>query len=81
MESLRVMGFVDVFCAFPRLYKIFQKLKKHLLNNPIDVLICVDYPGFHLRLAKALRKKGLKGKSCNMSLQTVWAHGKSGSKP
>ncbi len=76
MEQLQVMGFVDVLLAFPRLYRIFQRVKRHILETKPDTVVCVDYPGFHLRLAEKLRKEGFKGKIVQYISPTVWAHGK-----
>jgi lipid-A-disaccharide synthase len=39
-------------------------------------VLTIDYPGFNLRLAKALRKKGFKGKICHYVCPSVWAWGK-----
>lgn len=76
MEQLQVMGFVDVILAFPRLYRIFQKVKNHILTTKPETVVCVDYPGFHLRLAEKLRKGGFQGKIIQYISPTVWAHGK-----
>lgn len=76
MEQLQVMGFVDVVLAFPRIYRTFQKVKKEILATQPDKVICVDYPGFHLKLAEKLRKEGFKGKIIQYISPTVWAHGK-----
>lgn len=76
MEELQVMGFVDVIKAFPRLYKAFQKVKSAILNTAPDVVILVDYPVFHLKLAEKLRKAGFAGKIIQYISPTVWAHGK-----
>ena len=35
----------------------------------------VDYPGFNLRMAKALRKAGYQGKIVHYVCPTIWAHG------
>ena len=76
MEHLQVMGFIEIALAFPRLYRIFQKVKSTILLTQVDIVICVDYPGFHLKLAEKLRKEGFKGKIIQYVSPTVWAHGK-----
>lgn len=43
--------------------------------NPKMVLF-IDYPGFNLRMAKSLRKKGFSGKLCQFICPSVWAWGK-----
>ena len=60
MEEFQVMGFIDVFLALPKLYRQFYYVAETILKlNPCAV-ITIDYPGFNLRLARHLRKKGYK---------------------
>lgn len=76
MESLGVMGFSDVLRAMPRIASAFFKTKQYILkNNPSHVLL-IDYPGFHLRLARSLRKAGFKNSISQLVCPSVWAHGK-----
>jgi lipid-A-disaccharide synthase len=77
MEELQVMGFVDVVFALPRLIGKFRTVLKAILEQNPPVVVTIDYPGFNLRLAKALRKKGFKGKICHYICPSVWAWGKS----
>ncbi|MCE2983819.1 MAG: lipid-A-disaccharide synthase [Parachlamydia sp.] len=76
MEEFMVMGFTDVFKSFHRLVKSFYKVRDFILSSLPDCVLLIDYPGFNLRLAKALRKKGYKGKIVQYICPTVWAHGK-----
>lgn len=76
MEDFQVMGFTDVLKSLPKLYRQFQWVKKTILDQNPEVVILIDYPGFTLRLAKALRKSGYKGKLVHYIAPTVWAHGK-----
>lgn len=76
MEQFRVMGFSDVFKAFPKLYRQFYLVRDAILTDQPNCVILIDYPGFNLRLAKALRKKGYQGKLVHYICPTVWAHGK-----
>ncbi len=57
--ELAVMGFIDVVIHFPTIRKIFKKLEHELKNNPPDLLITIDYPGFNLRLAKKAKAYGI----------------------
>lgn len=75
-EKLQVMGFTDVFMALPRLVYLFYQMRNCILEANPDAVILIDYPGFNLRMAKALRKKGYKGKIIHFIAPTVWAHGK-----
>lgn len=73
MESLSVMGFIDVLLAFPRLRKKFLFIRDAILKENPKAIVLIDYPGFHLRLAKSLRKKGFQGKIIHYICPSVWA--------
>lgn len=75
MEAFEVMGFIDVLLALPKLIKQFYIVRDTILNNHPDAVVLIDYPGFNLRLAKALRKKGFKGKIIHYISPSVWAWG------
>ena len=76
MEDFEVMGFSDVLIALPRLYKHFHSVLTRILNTKPDGVVLIDYPGFNLRLAKALRKKGFSGKIIHYISPSVWAWGR-----
>src|SRR3990167_4995403 len=76
MEELQVMGFIDVIKHLPRLFKIFRRTVQTILDLNPKVVVTIDYPGFNLRLAKKLRKKGYQGKICHVVCPSVWAWGK-----
>lgn len=76
MEDFEVMGISDVILSFPKILKQFHLLKNFILKQKPDCIVLIDYPGFNLRLAKALRKNGFKGKLVQYISPTVWAHGK-----
>ncbi len=76
MEELQVMGFIDVLFSLPHLVKLFYKTIDAILKAQPKVVVTIDYPGFNLRLARALRKKGFKGKICHYICPSVWAWGK-----
>jgi lipid-A-disaccharide synthase len=76
MEQFQVMGFSDVLLSLPRLWRLFYKVRDAILEQRPEWLVLIDYPGFTLRLAKALRKKGFQGKIVQYICPTVWAHGK-----
>lgn len=73
MEDFEVMGFSDILGCLPKLYRQFHILLSHILARQADVVVLIDYPGFNLRLAKGLRKKGFKGKIVQYVSPTVWA--------
>lgn len=58
--DMAVVGLVEVLKHFDVISDAFLKLKKILLNNPPDLLVLIDYPGFNLRLAKIAKKSGVR---------------------
>lgn len=76
MEELQVMGFIDVFCALPRLIRMFYKVVNAILELQPKMVFTIDYPGFSLRLHRYLKKRGFKGKIVHFICPSVWAWGK-----
>ncbi len=73
MEDYQVMGFSDVFLALPRLWRYFNRVLKRILSDQPQGILLIDYPGFNMRLAKALRKKGYRGKIIHYVCPSIWA--------
>ncbi|GAC1468121.1 MAG: lipid-A-disaccharide synthase [Desulfuromonadaceae bacterium] len=59
-SDMAVVGLVEVIKHFDVISSAFRRLKRILLNDPPDLLILIDYPGFNLRLAKVAKKAGVK---------------------
>lgn len=76
MEQLQVMGFLDVLIALPKIIRIFFTVQRMILTLNPKALICIDYPGFNLRLERSLKKKGFRGKLIHYICPSVWAWGK-----
>ncbi len=76
MEDFMVMGFWDVLLALPRLIRLFFRVKRKILSLNPQGVICIDYPGFNLRLERSLRKSGYPGTLIHYICPTVWAWGK-----
>lgn len=75
-EQFQVMGFFDVIKALPHLWRFFYQVRDRIVKEQPDAVILIDYPGFNLRLMKALRKHGYQGKIVQYICPSVWAHGK-----
>jgi lipid-A-disaccharide synthase len=73
MKEFQVMGFSEVIKALPRLRRHFKTLLSFIIESKPDLVILVDYPGFNLRLASKLRKKGFLGKIVHYVCPSVWA--------
>ena len=52
-----VVGLTDVLKNLPKFLLFFRQVKAEILRLKPDVVILVDYPGFNLRLAKALHRE------------------------
>ncbi len=52
-----VMGFVEVLRHLPFSWHALDAAVRHVEQRRPDAVILVDYPGFHLRLARAIRRK------------------------
>ena len=60
LTRMAVVGFVEVLRHYPEIKRIFDLiLAKILLLRPAAVIL-VDYPGFNLRLARILKRHGIK---------------------
>jgi lipid-A-disaccharide synthase len=76
MEDFQVMGFIDVFRALPKLIRQFYFIADQIQHLKPKAVITIDYPGFNLRMAKHLKKRGFKGKLIHFICPSVWAWGK-----
>ena len=54
------VGILEVATALPMFLRVFKKVKKNAFERKPDVSILIDFPDFNLKLATALKKKGLK---------------------
>lgn len=59
IKKLSVVGLVDVWKNIFTIGKVFKGLLKKVDSKKTDLAILVDYPGFNLRLAKELKKRGI----------------------
>jgi len=57
VKDLAVVGFVEVIKHLPRLNRLFKQILAAAREEGISAALLIDYPGFNLRLAKALRKQ------------------------
>ncbi len=59
-RSLAFMGFVEVLMNLRTILANIAFCKKDIAAFEPDVLICIDYPGFNLRIAKWAKASGMK---------------------
>ncbi|MFZ4774966.1 MAG: lipid-A-disaccharide synthase [Terrimicrobiaceae bacterium] len=68
-----VLGLWDVLRHYGYFRGKFQRMLADIASTKPSAVILVDYPGFNLRLAKALRKAGYAGKILYYISPQVWA--------
>lgn len=54
-----VMGFAEIICKLPALFKLKNAFAKVMEERRPDCLVVVDYPGFNMRLAKLAKSMGI----------------------
>ncbi len=60
MEGLAAFGVVEVLTKIGAHYRLLRSLQRDFRNGRYDLVILVDYPGFHLRVAEAAHRTGTK---------------------
>lgn len=68
-----VLGLWDVLRHYGYFRKKFHRMLADIASEKPGAVVLVDYPGFNLRLAKALRGAGFKGKILYYISPQVWA--------
>ena len=59
-DELAIVGLPEIARALPMFWKAYQVLKKEAVRKKPDAVVLVDFPDFNLKLAKSLKKRGLK---------------------
>jgi lipid-A-disaccharide synthase len=59
-DNFSVVGLPEVLRNIPMFWKAFKTLKQTAIERKPDAVILVDFPEFNLKLAKSLKKAGLK---------------------
>jgi lipid-A-disaccharide synthase len=54
-----IMGLVNALRAIPKLFGVLNRVKDEWRRNRPDVVVTIDYPGFHWHLAAAAKKMGI----------------------
>ena len=73
IEQAGVLGLWDVIKHYPYFRKKFTAMQANIARVQPDAVVLVDYPGFNLRLAKALRVTHPKLKIIYYISPQVWA--------
>jgi len=60
MEGLAAFGLVEVVTKLGAHLRLLRALRAEFRTGRYDLVILIDYPGFHVRVAEAARKAGTK---------------------
>ncbi len=60
MEGLAAFGLVEVVSKLRAHWRLLRALRDDFRAGRYDLVILIDYPGFHVRVAEAARKAGTK---------------------
>ncbi len=73
LADAAVLGLWEVLKKYPYFRRQMRELSARLHADPPDAVVLIDYPGFNLRLAENLRKRGFQGKLIYYISPQVWA--------
>jgi len=59
IEDLTVIGFVEVLAKVPAHWRLLHAIEERLRRGDVKLVVLVDYPGFHLRVAAVARRLGV----------------------
>ena len=60
IEDIGVMGFVEILWNLPKFVRLRDTLVRIMEERRPDVLVLIDYGGFHMALAKVAKAKGIR---------------------
>lgn len=58
LDDLAVMGLAEVASRLPLFIGLLRRLRAELSEQPPDLVLPIDYPGFNLRLARSAKRRG-----------------------
>jgi lipid-A-disaccharide synthase len=73
IERAGVIGIIDVVKNYAYFHRQFAVALGEIALEKPDAVVLIDYPGFNLRLAAALRKAGTKARVIDYISPQVWA--------
>ena len=73
METLSVMGIVEVLKDLKKLFAVRDGLINQWTQHPVDMFIGIDAPDFNLRLSKSIKEKNVPIKTVQYVSPSVWA--------
>ena len=58
-RELLVMGFTEILAHLPRIFQALRQVDESAQEKKPDIAILIDYPDFHFRLARRLRRQNI----------------------
>lgn len=59
LDRLAIIGVAEILGRAPELLRLRQRLRRFLIEERVDLLVPIDYPGFNLGLARFAHAKGI----------------------
>lgn len=79
IKDLGIIGVVEVIRHLPLFFRLRDLLREAMEREKPDVLVCVDYPGFNMKIAHMAKTMGIP--VVYYIAPTIWAWNKSRAKP
>ncbi len=79
IQNLGIIGVVEVIRHLPLFFRLRSFLREAMIREKPDVLVCVDYPGFNMKIAHEAKKLGIP--VVYYIAPTIWAWNKGRAKP
>ncbi len=58
-EHEGVVGFVEVIRHIPAHLRLLKRIKRRMDDGKVALVLCIDYPGFNMRVAAAAHDRGI----------------------
>ncbi len=58
-KELLVIGYLEVLSRLPKIFNALNRMSQAAVDEKPDVAVFIDYPEFHFKLAKRLKKSGI----------------------
>jgi lipid-A-disaccharide synthase len=59
IRNLAVVGAVEAVRSLRTLWTVYRALLAEVERTPVDAVVLIDFPGFNLKLARALARRGI----------------------
>ena len=69
IENLGVIGVVEIIKHIPFFFRLRDYIRRVVEKEKPDVFVCVDYPGFNMKLAHMVSQMGILHCSYHMGME------------